>query len=232
MLKTLAVALALSAPVQVAAAEAESRTIAVTGRGEARAAPDMARAVLGVSLRRPAAGEASAAAAAAMSAVLAAVRAAGVAETDVRTIDLQLSPVWEWEEATQRNRQDGYEARHLVEAVVRDLDALGPLLDAAAQAGATEVGGVVFDLADRAAIEDLARRAAVADARRIAALLAEAAGESLGEPLSIAAGGPAWPGPIALRAGAPMADAAAAPPPVQPGELTIEATVSVVWALE
>jgi uncharacterized protein YggE len=233
----LAAAFAAAIPSTVALAagdgdRAPPRALSVTGFGEARAAPDMARAVIGVSLRRPGAAEAAGAAAEAMGAVLTALRGAGVAETDLRTVDIQLAPVWVWDEQGQRNRQEGYEARHMAEATLRDLAALGPALDAAARAGATEFGGVTFDLEDRAAVEDAARRAAVADARRIAAVAAEAAGVTLGAPLSIAVGGPSWPGPMMMRADAPMAEAAAAPTPVAPGELTLSATVSVTYAME
>jgi uncharacterized protein YggE len=209
------------------------RTLAVTGEGEARAAPDLARAVIGVAIRRPAAGEAMGAASAAMTAVLDALAAAGAAPGDLETRAIELNPVWEWDEAARANRQAGFEARQTVELTVRDLARLGPALDAAAAAGATELGGVGFDVADRGALEEAARRAAVRDAAATAALLAEAAGQTLGAPLSITLGGGFAPAPLPMRAAAPMADAAAAPPPpVAAGEIAVTATVSVGWEMK
>jgi uncharacterized protein YggE len=111
---------------------------------------------------------------------------------------------------------------------VRALDRLGATLDAAAAAGATDIGGIAFDIADRSALLAQARRAAVADARAAAALLAEAAGARLGAPLSITEGAQAGPWPV-MRAQMDMAPAAS---PVAPGQTTVTASVSIAFALE
>ena len=56
------------------------------------------------------------------------------------------------------------------------LERLGDLLDAVVEAGATNVGGVRFDLRDRAGAEREALRQAVADARARAEAAASGAG--------------------------------------------------------
>jgi uncharacterized protein YggE len=222
-----ALALALAAAPAMAQ-DAPARTIAVSGSGEASAAPDVASLGLGVAVRRPTAGEAFAAAAEAARAVLKALTDSGLAAADMQTADISLSPAWSPGPDGQPPRPDGYEARHTLRVTVRALDRLGATLDAAAAAGATDIGGIVFDIADRSALLAEARRAAVADARAAAALLAEAAGARLGAPLAIAEGGQGGPWPV-MRAQMDMAPAAS---PVAPGQTTVSAHVSITFALE
>jgi uncharacterized protein YggE len=220
-------ALALGAGA-AAAQDAPMRSIAVSGAGEASAAPDIASLGLGVAMRRPTAGEAFAAAADAARAVLKALGEQGLAAADMQTVDIALSPAWSPGPDGQPPRTDGYEARHTLRVTVRALDRLGATLDAAAAAGATDIGGIVFDSADRAALLGAARRAAVADAQAAAALLAEAAGVRLGAPLAITEGGRGGPWPV-MRAQMDMAPAAS---PVAPGQTTVSASVSITYALE
>lgn len=220
-------ALVLAALAGAAAGQSEPPPrLSVTGIGSAAAAPDIAVIDFGVAARGADAGEAFAAVSAAMGAVFDAAAAAGIAPSDLRTIEIALDPVYAPAREAVVPRIEAFEARQRVAATVRDLDALGPLIAAAAQAGANLVGGVSFDLADRAPLEDAARRAAVQDAMRTARLLAEAAGVTLGAPVSIALQG--GPGPRPMMRAAAM-DAAA---PVAPGDLSVSAAVSVVFAIE
>jgi uncharacterized protein YggE len=221
----LALAAALGA-VGPAAAQETARTVTVTGRGEAAAVPDVARLTVGVSARRPDAAAAYGAAAEAAAAVVAALTRAGVAPADLRTADIGLGPHWT-HVPDGPPRIEGYEAVHRLSVAVRAFDRLGPTLDAAAAAGATEIGGVRFDVSAPGDLLETARRAAVADARRAAAALAEAAGAALGAPLTIAENGHVSPAPM-MRA--QMADAA--PMPVAPGETTVISDVTVTFALE
>ena len=78
---------------------------------------------------------------------------------------------------------------------------------------------------------DEARKAAFADAAEKAKIYADAAGAGLGPVVSIveANNDNGGPRPFALKAMAAPADAAV---PVQPGELTFDVNVSVVWSLK
>ncbi len=227
----LAAALAAMLAAQGAAAQQEDgaapRTVTVTGTGEVSAAPDLARLSLGVAARADDAAGAFAAAAAASAAVFAALEGAGVPRGDFATADIALGPVWSHGRGEGPPSIDGYEARQSLSVTVRALESLGPALDAAAAAGATDAGGVGFDVADRAGLLAAARRAAMADALSTARLLAEGAGARLGPALSIAMGGHGMPRPM-MRA--QMADAAAMP--VAPGDATAVAEVTVTFALE
>lgn len=209
---------------------APPRAVTARGTGRVAVAPDVVELRLGVAVTRPTAAAAQADAAAAMTSVLAALRAAGVADRDLRTEGLALQPVMDY-----RNdgppRLRGYELRNGVVARVRDLARLPAAIDGAIEAGATSLDGVRFDVEDRGAAMAAARDAAVADALASAGALARAAGAALGQVLAIAEvdGGRATPFP-APRAAKLMA-AEAAPTPVEAGESEIVVTVEVVVAL-
>ncbi len=110
---------------------------------------------------------------------------------------------------------------------VRDLAALGGILDTVIADGANDFNGLRFGLQDPAPLMDEARRRAVDDAMARAALLAGAAGVTLGPVLSIDDQGGSRPMPMAEMAMRMSAGAA----PVAAGELTLTANVAMVFAI-
>jgi uncharacterized protein YggE len=203
-------------------------TMTVSGVGEVAAAPDMETISLGVTTEGMEAAEAMRRNSEAMTAVLAAVAAAGVAERDVQTSALSLSPRWEPPRPNETApRVSGFVASNMVTVAVRDLGALGGVLDAVLDEGANTLHGLSFGVADDAELKDAARRAAVADATRKARVLAEAAGVTLGPVAEIVEGG-GFGGPIA---NARMEMAMDGAPPVAPGELSLQATVTMTWTI-
>jgi uncharacterized protein YggE len=122
-------------------------------------------------------------------------------------------------------RLTGYTASNEVRVTVLDLARLGPTLDAVVGAGATNVGQVSFGLRSRVAAENAARLAAVKALDDKATLYADAAGYHVKRLVSLSEGGGYVPGPPVplFRA---QAMAAAAPTPVETGELDVKITVS------
>ena len=203
------------------------RRIVVSGDASAEATPDRASFTAGVQAEARGARDAFSAASAAMTQVLAALEAAGVAKADLQTSELSVDPLWDDGDGGQRQPQvRGYVASNLVTVRVRDLPAIGALIDAASTAGANRFMGLSFDLADPAAQEAQARAAAVAEARAKAEQLASAAGVRLGPVLSITEQGGGGPMPMFARAEA-MADA-----PVAPGSVGVTVSVEVVYGIE
>lgn len=200
----------------------------VSGIGEVSAAPDMATISLGVTTEGQEAAEAMRRNSEAMTAVLAAVAAAGVAERDVQTASLSLSPRWEPPRPNEAEpRVSGFIATNIVTVRVRDLGALGGVLDAVLGEGANTLNGLSFGVADDTALKDAARQAAVADATRKARVLAEAAAVTLGPVTEIVEGG-SFGGPFpSARMDMAMAEAV----PVAPGELSLQATVTMTWTI-
>lgn len=203
------------------------RLITVTGEGRALAAPDMATLRLGVTTDGATARDAIAANSRAMADVLDRIESAGVADRDVQTQDFSVSPRWE-NRPNEAPRIAGFVARNQVFVRVRDLDALGPLLDAVTRDGANTFDGLSFGLQDPGPVENAARRAAVTEAQRKATLYAEAAGVTLGPLQSIDEGGASSsPVPMARAEMAVAMDSV----PVASGELAITARVRLVYQI-
>lgn len=225
----LALAAALPAPLLADTASTQ-RTLTVSGEGRAEAVPDMATITLGMTAEAPTAAEALRETSAAIAAALMALDAAGIAPRDRQTTGLSLSPVWDHGRNTNRPPQIiGYRASNGLSVRVRELSALGELLDLVVADGANQLAGLTFSLSDPVPAMDEARRNAVADARRKAELYAEAAGVTLGPLLRLSETGAVTPRPMQMRGDMMMAEAAAVP--IAEGELSLRATVDLVFEI-
>lgn len=210
-------------------------TITVSGQGSATGEPDIAIIRLGVEARRETAREAMATANAAAASVLTALESAGVEKRDIQTDRLTVSAQYDYRPQQQggRPRLTGYLASNNVSAKVRKTDQAGTVIDAAIRAGANNLGGVSFAFDDPTPLLNEARRSAVKDAVAKAKLYADAAGVKAGRIIEIS---------DALVAGAPRTrvaamraeadNAAFAPAPVEPGELSLSAHVTLIVEIE
>jgi len=205
-----------------------SGRITVTGDGSVSAAPDMAIITMGAAADAERAKIAMDETSAITSAILERLTEAGIASRDIQTSDLSLIPMWSNQSSTDgRRRIEGYRASNRVTANIRDLDVLGPVLDAVLTEGATNLGGLQFTISDPEPLMNDARRKAVEDARARADLFAEASGVTLGRLLSLSETASRAPRPETLR----MARAADAGVPVAEGETEISAGVTLVYAI-
>ncbi len=203
--------------------KAPQNLLTVNGMAEVSVAPDLAVLTAGVTTTAKTAREASEANAKAMTAVMTAVKNAGVAERDVQTARLSLQPVRE-----NRNgaiRISGFQASNQVTIKIRDLGKPSAVIDALVAAGANDISGLQFMVAEPSKALDQGREAAIADARRKAEIYARAANVRLGSAVNISEQGNATPRPFLMRS------AAAASTPVSPGEETLQVSVSVSYAL-
>lgn len=210
-----------------ARAETAPPTLTVTGDATVARAPDQAMLSIGVTTVAETAAEALAQNSEAMRTVIDRLKAAGIADADLQTAGLSVTPNWTgYDSSSTGPTISGYTASNSVNVRISALDGLGAVLDAAVADGANTLNGLTFGLADPRPAMDEARQAAVADAMAKATLLAEAAGVKLGDILSISEGG---------GYGAPMpafkADAAGAPVPIQQGEVSYSASVTIVWSI-
>ncbi len=211
------------------------RTIRVSGVGESRARPDAARMSFAVETFAATAREAGQENAGIMERVVQALEAAGVSRTDIETSAYSVFPEYveprPGEPAAERIR--GYRATNQVRILTRELPRIGDLIDLALGAGANRVNGVFFELREAEAVQAEAMRQAVRTARVSAETIAAALGVRLGEVLDASSGvQPVRPVPYALeRAQAMMGDAVASTP-IEPGEQTVQANVSLVFAIQ
>lgn len=218
--------IAFEAP-EAPAAQVVARTITVGGTGEATARPDQATISFGTEAQSASAAEAMSLNAERINAVTAAVLASGIPAQNVQTTGINLSPV-----RNQSGTQTiGYRASATINARVPGVEETGQLIDAATQAGASQVYGIQFSLRDPGVTRAEALRNAVADARRRADAIAESLGVQItGVEGVIESGATAPPAPrVTANVAAAPASGIGVAPDVQPGELTVRASVSVTF---
>lgn len=207
--------------------EQAARTISISGSGQVSAQPDVAVVTLGVQTEAEEAGTALSQNNTDMESLVNALREADIAAEDIQTRSIQLRPRYGDTGPMEGEPQiTGYIATNTVEVRVRDLDALGQLLDSAVEAGGNRIQGLSFEVSDPTEMLNQAREAAWNDAERKATQLAELAGVTLGEVVSINASSQT-PSPI-VREGIGGASAAV---PIEPGSQDLQATVQVTWEL-
>lgn len=207
-----------------------SRTISVTGRGTVTAAPDTATVTLGVTTHEASAGTALAKNNEAMADALARLRGQGVADVDLQTSGLRVQPrVEHLDQSGAPPRTVGYSVVNRLTANVRDLEALGDLLDELVRdGGVTNIDGVSFHISDPEPLTIEARKKAMADARARAELYATEAGAAVGPVLTISEQHISTPPPAAAMA---QRRSAVESVPIATGEASLSCTINVLWEL-
>ncbi|MHB1111532.1 MAG: SIMPL domain-containing protein [Devosia sp.] len=230
----LALCTALTLP---AVADDQSGTIAIEGHGEVIAAPDTAFITSGVTSQGATARAALDANTLAMNELIATLKAAGIEAKDIQTSGFSVNPNYVYSDARDENgytlppKINGYQVYNTVTVRVRDLPALGAVLDKAVTVGANTINGVSFSVADPSDLYDEARKSAFADARAKAELYAAAAGLDLESVRSINESQGYAPPPQPYMKEAMARDTASSPVPVEAGELTFSINVAVTWEL-
>ena len=224
---TVIAAIALAAMATSAWGQTLPPTVSVTGEASISVPPDLAQIDSGVTTEAKTAREASEANNKAMGGVLQALKNAGLAEKDIQTSRLSLSP----QSAPNRNANApflivGYRASNRVTVTIRDITKVADTIDVLVGAGANEISGMSFMVSKASKLLDDARAEAIADARRKAEIYAKAANISLGAPISISE--ETAPGPMPYRK---MAADMAASAPVAQGQETLRVSVSVSYEI-
>ncbi len=232
----LAAAFAVAAVMPAQAGERARRTLSLSGHGEVSAKPDIAIVRLGVEKQAREARAALRAASEAMTAVFAVLKERwNVAEKDMMTSGFSVTPQYVYPKKSYEREQGprlvGYRVSEMLTVRVRDLKALGGILDDLVRSGSNRISGISFTIDDPRPLHDEARRRAVRDALRKARLYAEEAGFELGPVLNMSErGGSAPVPPMPMPRIRAMADKAV-PVPVAAGEQTISANVSITWEI-
>ena len=200
--------------------------ISASAVGEAQIVPDRAMLNVAVESQGQTAAAAASTNAAKQTRVIDAIKAAGVAAAQIRTSGYNVFPEYA-QQSGQGPRVTGYRANNTVQIEVRNIDAVGKVIDAALGAGATNLGSLNLFASNPDPARREALQKAVAKARADAEATATAAGGSLGALAEIAIDPYNPPQPMMGRV---MAQTAmAAPTPVEAGELVVQASVRVRW---
>lgn len=199
---------------------------------EVRSKPDMATVGTGVQTRAMTAQEAMRLNAQQMEKLIAAVLKSGIERKDVQTSGINLSPQYDYSnrDGQSQPRFLGYEASNQVTVVVRKIDDVGTVIDRMVGAGATNVNGPSFGIADDTALLRQAREKAIRTGAERAQFYAQQTGYRSARLLSISETGnfaPPVPMPMMVRA-----MAAEAKTPVEPGEMASGVSLSFQYMLE
>lgn len=221
-----------------AAAQQEMRPVLLDGTvldvsatGISTRVPDLAVIQAGVVTQAATAAEAMQQNSARMTKVLAALRKAGIAERDIQTATIGLSPQYRYAQ-NEPPVITGYQASNQVSVRFRDVAKSGTILDTLVREGANNISGPELTVDKPAGALDEARVDAVTKARARAELYARAAGLKVDRILAISEGGalPNPPMPVMMMrvAAAPMADKTE----VAAGERELNVTVTVRFLLK
>ncbi len=219
---------ACSASVQLG--QSQPRTINVTGNAEVILEPDIAYVSIGVHSEAESAKAAVATNNSQTQAVIEAIKAQGVDEKDIKTTNFS---VYQSEKFAPTGESLGtyFMADNTVNVTIRDIAKIGDVLDASISAGANNIYGITFDLEDKETALASGRDQAMVNAEAQAEELASAAGVTLGEVQSISYYSSA-PVPVYYDSKMAGVGGGGQSVPISPGQLTLSASVSVVYSIK
>ncbi len=211
---------AISASAQSIANTPAMRTIEVDGSGEARTSPDTADLDLAIDTQAKTAEEAASRNAALAAKVIDALKAKLGDKGKITTGGYALNPEYD-QRPNERPTIIGYTAQNTVTVNTGALDLVGALIDSAIAAGANRVNSLNFSIKDDTKPRTEAITIATRDAHAQASALAVVKATTVSEVR-----------PIPMQRGMAMAMSAKVATPVEPGEVTVPATVSLTFEIE
>ena len=210
--------------------------VQVAGYGKATGVPDVATLSLGVEVIDDTVAAARRRAAESLQEVKDALTEKGIAEADIATSHFRIRPDYDYNQEGGRTLI-GYRVSNGLRVTVRDTvtdtDNVGPIIDAAVEAGGDDIvfNSLRFSFSDTSAMELQAREAAVADLAAKAGQLAESAGRELGDLKLLTEGGGGGGGIFREFALEAAAAAYASDTPITAGEGEITVVVFGVYEL-
>lgn len=206
------------------------RTVTVVGLGRASATPDIARVTVGVDIVKPQLANALTEVNTKTSAIIAALKKAGVADADIRTLDFNVFPQQAYGPAGP-GPITGYRVSNAVRVTVRDLSKAGAVLDAAVGAGANTVNNLTFTVENDQTVQADARTNAIKDAKAKAEALAAEAGAAVGQVMTISEIVIGGPSPVMQNAASGIG-AGGGGVELAPGMQDISVQVQVTYELQ
>lgn len=201
-------------------------TIRVTGQADVSQTPDRVYIDVGVTTQAQKSEAAAARNASRVSAVIAALKRAAGPGAQLTTTEYSVGPNYNYPRDGGTPTVVGYTVSNVVRVRLDDLRKIGPVIDAATQAGSNNVQNVRFALRDERAPRSEALREAALSARQDADALADALGLKVVRVLTVEEQSGGVRQPLVYPRAMKMA-AAAAPTPVEAGSIDINAAVTL-----
>lgn len=201
------------------------RQVTVVGAGQVQGVPDTLTADVAIEFIAPDVSAAMDQTNQRQQAVINALTDAGVDGKDISTTDVSLQPQYGGSTRTIT----GYRAANSIRIKIRKTDAASHLLTVIVNTGgdATRINSVSYSIDDDSKLVKDARARAFQDAKDRAGQYAQLAGLSLGKVVSISETSGATPPTPTPMPRAPMATEV----PLQPGQQTVNFSVTAVWEL-
>lgn len=149
----------------------KKRMIKVNGQGMVQAEPDVAIISVGIVTKDKNPQNAQTQNYIISQRVINALLQKGIAKEDIKTASFSIFPEYDFVEGQQI--LSGYNATHILEVKVRDLDKVGEIIVTATANGANQINNVVFTLEDSKYYYNRALKLAVKDAASKAQTIAE-----------------------------------------------------------
>ena len=225
-------ALLLSSQSFTYAQDNSPRALNVNGRGEIKAKPDVAYINISVISNAKTAQAALEDNAARTTNVLKKIKSLIGKQDKVETSGFNLSPVYDYNQATKKSELTGYRVSNDLVVKTVDLDNLGSLIDATTRVGANRINGPRFDILNKSKLRKEALRLAVKDAKDTATVTAEAAGVSIVRVIQL---NPNYNNPQPLYARSYDSVRAASPEtstPIESGDISVSASVNITYEIQ
>jgi uncharacterized protein YggE len=200
--------------------------ISAAAQHDVKVSPDRATIQISVQTRGVTAAVAGNENAARLQTVLSALRALGLKNDQLSTVNYNVYPDYRHEQGKEPEII-GYNVTNTIVVDVRQLSQVGPVIDAALRAGANMMSSLQFYASNTEAARRTAIAAAIVKAQGDAEAAARAAGGSLGSLIDITIGAFNSPPPQPMMMKQSME--ARADTPIQPGEETLSVMVSTRW---
>ncbi len=214
---------------QAADATSGARTITVTGSGEVILVPDLAYINVGIHTEAEDVTSAVNSNNSQARAIKEAMVGMGVEEKDIQTSNFNVYSMNRYDDMGNIAGTN-YAVDNTLYIIVRDMPPrMSEILDAALGAGANQIYGISFDIANRADAMAQARDLAIKDAEEKALSIANTAGVQLGQVLNISVKNNSYVQTLAgYGMGGGMMDQAASVP-VSAGQIVVTANADVVY---
>jgi uncharacterized protein YggE len=200
-------------------------SIRVTGDAVVTAKPERAQIDVGVLTQERQAQNAATQNARQLDNIVAAVHKLLGPEADIKTINYALNPDYQYRPVGGRSSVTSYTALSVVRVTVDDLEKVGPVIDAATQAGANHVESVRYTVREPQVLHSQAVREAASKARANADALASALNLKIGRIVSVEETGDSPTS--APDVSDPRDPAGPAPPATQSGSFVVTANVTL-----
>ncbi len=206
-------------------------TITVSGQGKVLAKPDIGQVDLSVLTESKTVADAVSENNQEMNKVTKAMKDAGISENDLKTTAYNINPKYQY--TSGKSSIIGYEVLQTLAVKIRDLDKSSEVLEAAASAGANQIGSLGFTIDDLEKVKEEATQKAITNAKKKAGTMAQSLGIKLGGIISFNENSEPTSPPLYYGLGGRGGAVESAPAPeVQVGQNEVTVSVNLTYEVK